>query len=519
MEWINGAQQLLIDSGRYHAVIFDMDGVITKTAGTHALAWKRLFDEYMEGRSEPWVPFDANVDYARYVDGKPRLSGIRSFLDARGITLPLGSSDDGPEAETLHGLASRKNGYFLNVIEEEGVEAYESTIALVHSLKGAGVKVAVISSSCNCEMLLGKIGILDLFEVRVDGLYSERYGLAGKPSPDIFFEAAQLLGEAPADCVVVEDALSGVAAGRVGGFALVIGIDRIGQRDALITEGADVVVDDLDKVVVAAAAAKPNAIDSIGAIRDAMMGKHARFFFDYDGTLCPIAPRPEDARFHSAGRKVLRALAVSAPVVILSGRCLSDIRAIVGIDAIYYGGSHGFEIAGPGSFHFEYECAANTLPLLSEVGAELQQRLAAIVGVWVECKRYAVAIHYRLVAPEQVAEVVAIVDALYQENMGQLRKTTGKMLIELQPKVHWNKGCALLWLSETLGWQSNAFLHFYIGDDKTDEDVFKVLRQTGGIAIAVQEEPQPTAAAYTLKNPDEVFIFLAMLTQGGLVGG
>lgn len=223
------------------AVIFDLDGVITRTARVHARAWKAALDPLLERRGQP--PFDLHADYRRHVDGKPRLDGLRGFLAARGIALA---------EEEIRALAERKNALYLGYLESDGVEVYESSIAFVRALRGRGIRTAVISASRNCVAVLRAAGALELFDARVDGVQAERLGLAGKPAPDIFLRAAAELGVAPARAAVVEDALAGVEAGRRGGFAMVIGVDRGGQAEALRAHGASVVVGDLAELDAAA---------------------------------------------------------------------------------------------------------------------------------------------------------------------------------------------------------------------------------------------------------------------------
>jgi alpha,alpha-trehalase len=254
-----------ISRSRYDGVIFDLDGVVTQTAAVHAAAWKRLFDEYLAeraaragaaagvaGADDPLRPFDLDADYARYVDGKPRCDGVRDFLASRGIELPMGDPSDPPDAETVCSLGNRKNDFFNAEVREHGVKTYPSTIALIGRLHAAGIRVGLMSSSKNTAMVLDVAGITDLFEVRVDGLVAAEVGLPGKPDPAMYLEAARRLGVDAARAVVVEDALSGVEAGHRGGFGLVIGVDRLGQAEALREHGADVVVDDLAVVDVSA---------------------------------------------------------------------------------------------------------------------------------------------------------------------------------------------------------------------------------------------------------------------------
>ena len=233
------------------AVVFDTDGVLTDTASVHAAAWKRMFDAELRARAErsgePFRPFEA-ADYLRYVDGKPRFDGVRSFLASRGIELPEGRPDDPPDAETVAALGNRKNREFLERVREDGVKPFPSSVEFVRKLREAGVRTAVVSASRNMRSVLDAAGIAELFDVAVDGVDAARLGLPGKPDPALFLRAAAELGVEPADAAVVEDALAGVEAGRRGGFGLVIGVDRGGQADALAARGADVVVADLGEL-------------------------------------------------------------------------------------------------------------------------------------------------------------------------------------------------------------------------------------------------------------------------------
>jgi beta-phosphoglucomutase family hydrolase len=235
------------------ACLFDLDGVLTKTAVVHNAAWKEMFDAYLQERSrrtgEPFVPFDPGRDYDEYVDGKPRADGTRSFLASRGIELPEGSDDDPPSAETVHGLGTRKNEIVLRRIREDGVEAYESSVRYVRAARDAGLRRAVVSSSANCRDVLIAAGIEDLFEARIDGVVAGREHLRGKPAPDTFLAAARALGLGPQAAAVFEDALAGVEAGRAGSFRFVVGVDRTGQADALKKHGADIVVTDLAELM------------------------------------------------------------------------------------------------------------------------------------------------------------------------------------------------------------------------------------------------------------------------------
>ena len=238
---------------RITACLFDLDGVLTKTAQVHAVAWQEMFDAYLRERAEkqgePFVPFDRASDYAQYVDGKPRYEGVQSFLGSRGIELPRGAPSDPPDAETVDGLGNRKNEIVLRLIHEQGVEAYEGSVRYVRAVAAAGLPRAVVSSSTNCRDVLAAAGIEDLFDARIDGVVAEREHLRGKPAPDTFLAGARALGVPASHGAVFEDALAGVAAGRAGRFGFVVGVDRAGQADALREHGADVVVSDLSELL------------------------------------------------------------------------------------------------------------------------------------------------------------------------------------------------------------------------------------------------------------------------------
>jgi beta-phosphoglucomutase family hydrolase len=235
--------------GGVTACLFDLDGVLTQTAKVHAAAWKTMFDEFLHqwdaAHGQPFVPFDKVQDYDQYVDGKPRYDGVKSFLQSRGITLPQGTPADPPSAQTIDGLGNRKNELVLKVIHDQGVEPYEGSVRYVHAAIDAGLQRAVVSSSTNARDVLKAAGIYDLFEKIVDGVVADREHLQGKPAPDTYLAGAKALGVEPHQAAVYEDALAGVEAGRAGKFGFVVGVDRVGQADALKTHGADVVVDDL----------------------------------------------------------------------------------------------------------------------------------------------------------------------------------------------------------------------------------------------------------------------------------
>nr|WP_246570918.1 beta-phosphoglucomutase family hydrolase [Kineosporia corallincola] len=235
------------------ACLFDLDGVITDTASVHASAWKEMFDAYLAERAErlgeQFVPFDIATDYVKYVDGKRRQDGTRSFLTSRGITLPEGTADDSAQTESVNGLGNRKNNLVHEKIEKEGVTVYQGSVRYLEAAQAAGLRIAVVSSSANTAEILRVTGLEKFVETRIDAQAAIAAGLHGKPAPDTFVEGARRLGFEPAQAAVFEDAIAGVEAGHSGAFGIVVGVDRVGHGAALAQHGADVVVTDLAQLI------------------------------------------------------------------------------------------------------------------------------------------------------------------------------------------------------------------------------------------------------------------------------
>jgi beta-phosphoglucomutase family hydrolase len=238
--------------GSIRACLFDLDGVLTRTATVHMAAWKRTFDEFLHAH-DPAQPEFTQDDYNRYVDGKHRADGVRGFLSSRGIRLPEGGPGDPPGAATVHAISETKNAMVLRELDEHGVEVYPGSVRYLRAVKEAGLATAVVTASANGGKVIAAGGFADLIDVRVDGLVAARDRLRGKPEPDTFLAGARALGVEPAAAVVYEDALAGVAAGRAGDFGFVVGVDRVGQAEALRQAGADVVVADLEELLAGAA--------------------------------------------------------------------------------------------------------------------------------------------------------------------------------------------------------------------------------------------------------------------------
>jgi trehalose 6-phosphate phosphatase len=501
-------------AGRLEAIVLDMDGVVTRTARLHARAWKRLFDAYLDerrARGETHEPFDPVRDYLSCVDGKPRYEGVRSFLASRGIEIPFGSPDDGPDVETACGLGNRKDRHFEALLHAEGAEVFETTVARLRELRALGVRTGLVTSSKHGGEIVRLAGLSSLFDVVVDGNTAERRQLHGKPDPDVFLEAVRMLGVEPARAAVVEDTAAGVEAGRRGGFACVIGVNRGANREALERAGADLLIDDLgalsaEELVEPRSREQPSGLGRLDEIAAPLASRRLALFLDYDGTLTPIVSRPELARLPAETREVLRRLASLATVAVVSGRALADVRALVGLEELVYAGNHGFEIRGPdGTFSAKQIGAA----FRDDVGLVLDRlapELARVEGAWVEDKGHSLSVHYRQVPEGRAGDVEAIVDQVL-EGFPRLAKRYGKKVLEVRPRIEWDKGRAVVWLLEALHLDGEGVLPMYLGDDVTDEDAFRALAGRG-VGVLVSEASRPSAAAFRLSDPGEVRLFL-----------
>lgn len=511
------------------AVVFDLDGVITDTARVHEQSWHELFDAYLAGREggeEPASPFTTD-DYLRHVDGKPRYDGVRDFLASRGITLPEGEDDDPADRETVRGLGNRKNEAFRRLLAE-GIEPYPSSVALVDDLMEHGVGVAIVSSSRNTAAVLTAAGIAERFGVVVDGNDLASRGLAGKPDPAMFLDAAQQLGAEPDRTVVVEDAVSGAAAGRRGGFAVVIGVDRAEQAEALRAAGATVVVADLAQVRVEGAtrhrpatrgsglagavvedhsiSGLPDALAARREIAERLRGRRVAVFLDYDGTLSPIVDDPAAAVIDDRTRAAVARLAQVATTAVVSGRDAPDVRERIGLDGLVYAGSHGFDIRGADGTVTDDGRGAPFVPSLDAAEAALTRALADVPGVHLERKRFTLAVHVRRVPRDRVPAALATVEEVLEQHP-DLRRADGKEVVELRPDLDWDKGHAVLHLLGALP-DGGETVPVYVGDDLTDEDAFQAIRGRGLGIVVRGDEDRPTAADYRLDDTGAVADFL-----------
>lgn len=507
----------------FKAVLFDLDGVVTNSARLHELAWKEVFDDILLQHANKtgvkFRPFEIELDYVKYVDGKPREDGIKAFLASRGFEIGRHEVDSATGLPDTKDIAARKNKIFLKHLEQLGIEAYPGALRLIHGLRALGCRLAVISSSRNCSAVLKAARLVDMFDAQVDGNVAERMHLAGKPAPDTFLLAARQLQVAPREAAIIEDSISGVRAACAGHFGFIVGVDRLKIGPQLLAHGADSVVTDLGQLMPSCEQ-RPSG-DISHAIPEIIRDVEARLrnnrvvlFLDYDGTLTPIVERPELAVLDDGTRAIVRRLARYCTVIIISGRALSDVAERVGIDTVIYAGSHGFEIAGPKAHPIRNKVGVEHIPAIRSAARELHQRLDVIDGVIIEDKAFSVAVHYRLVDETRLTEVAHAVQEVLAARPG-LCIVKGKKVYELRPNIKWDKGQALLWILQELGLDSPDVVPIFIGDDSTDEDAFKELIERGiGVMVG---EARATYARYRLSDPGEVREFLYRLA-GALCG-
>jgi alpha,alpha-trehalase len=501
-----------MNNSNYKAVILDMDGVVTDTASLHFRAWKAMFDEFLQRRSQEDVrPLDEN-DYKMYLDGVGRFEGIRRFLDSRNMSIPEGTKDDDYQKNTIYGLGKRKNQKFHKLLDESGVKVYHDAREMIAGWKRLDIPVALISASRNCKRVLKSADLLNAFDAIVDGETAAKRDLKAKPKPDIFIEAARQLKQKPADVMIVEDAVAGVEAGVNGKFGRVAGIARNTDDAMLKKAGADVVVNSLSDLseVLNWPANLPEVLTETAKIKDSLQNTHPFLCLDYDGTLTPIVSDPADAKLSKSGRKILTGLSKKIKLAIISGRDRADLKSLVQIDTVYYAGSHGFDITGPDNLQLEYGPGKKVRPQLEAAAAKLEKQLKNINGAMVEHKKYAIAVHYRNVDEN---ERKLVMDAVAEEvkNHSGLKISEGKMIRELKPDIDWNKGRALSWLQNEIMHSDDKLTPIYIGDDVTDEDALAEVSMKGGIGIIVGQPDRITAAGYRLEDTDQVFDFLEWL--------
>ncbi len=427
-------------------------------------------------------------------------------------------------AQTVNGLGKLKTPIFHKAVEQKGVEAFPGSILLAGRAKIAGLRTALVASSKNGPLIMERSRMTTIFDVVVDGNVSAELSLRGRPEPDIMIEVAHQLEIDPCEAILFAETVSGVQAGRAAALGLVVGVAPAGNDRQLKEAGADQVIGDLSLVTLLMPG--PRLTEGLGSAIDALdllstMTAHVprtAILLDYDGTLTPIVGRPELAKIDDATRDTVSQLAERYLVGVVSGRDLADVQSLVDLSGLYYAGSHGFEIAGPGGLHSLVEQGEDYLPVMDRVEEDLHDRLDDIEGVLVERKRLSLAVHFRLAPPEAEPTVSDAVDRLMSRYQG-LRRSAGKKVIEVQPDIDWDKGRAVNWLMERLEVDPGNSLVIYIGDDLTDEDAFRTLRGRGVGIVVRDPTPRETHADLALDDPGEVRVLLEGLIGSGGGGG
>lgn len=398
------------------------------------------------------------------------------------------------------------------------VQVCDSTVPLLRRLREVGAATAVCSTTRECATALRAAGVAELVDVLIDD------DLDGKHRPAILTDMAGHLGVRPVRCVVIGRDADGVRAGRDGGFGLVLGLQRNGHADELLEAGADTVVADLAEISVRRGGtdmpAIADALQVYNQLKELVATRRPAVFLDFDGTLSEIVARPDAATPVDGAADALRALSAQCPVAVISGRDLADVRGRVGVDGLWYAGSHGFELSAPDGTHHENPDAAGVVDALADAAKRLVETLGDVSGIMVEHKRFAVAVHYRNADPADIDRIIAAVRSLGRSE--GFRVTSGRKVVELRPDIDWNKGATLDWLLQRIDGHGDgidgaagpdAVLPIYIGDDITDEDAFDAL-QFDGVGIVVRHDEngdRPSAALFSLENPLAVCEFLRRL--------
>ncbi|MCM2349293.1 MAG: trehalose-phosphatase [Bacteriovoracaceae bacterium] len=503
------------------AFIFDLDGVLTETHDLHAKAWERMFNEFLlKRRDSPHADdeilddFDPHRDYQEFLDGKPRFEGVRGFLTSRNIHLNEGTSLDDISANTIQGLGLKKNTYYQKILEREGPHLIQESFSFIQKLKDHGIPMAVVSSSMNCRLILNEAEIDQYFQVIVDPQVAGAKNLKGKPSPDYFLEASRELHLSPEECAVVEDSLAGIKSGRKGHFKKVYGINIYKDQHVLKRlkdVGADQVVSSLWEINEAKDFLDlPDAKTCFEAIFPHDNKENYFLFLDFDGTLSPIVLDPNKARPLEGISELIHTCSQYLPVCIITGRDTGVIKKMLSLPQVYYAACHGFEISGQDGYHYELKEAHDLIPLLDDAQLKLTKELGPIEDLLIERKKFGLAFHYRMIkSPADIATIrEAIRDYCFEHP--SLRYMSGEAVIEILPRLNWDKGKAILKLYDVLHLDPKQNPPLYFGDGRTDEDAFREMRNWG-VPILASMEKRPSLARYHLKGPEEIKKFLKMM--------
>lgn len=475
------------------AIIFDLDGVLTETQKLHEKAWREMFNAFLP---EPL----SGDDYRRYLDGKPREVGIRSMLSARNIQLG---------DEEIHALGKEKNKLYIEALKKEGPHLIDESFSFVVRMFAKKLPMAVVSSSRNCRMIMEETNLIQFIPVLVTPEEADIKNLRGKPDPDYFLEACRLLKVAPSESIMVEDAISGIEAGKKAGFGKVVGIkirnDPQGLNE-LKSAGADEVVSSLWSV---------SGMDDYLKLDDAgknfskilQRNQNHFLFLDFDGTISEIVKDPAQAKPLEGVVKLISELADMMPVCIITGRDTEVIRNLIDLPHIHYAACHGFEISGPAGLHYELAEARAIIPEFDKAQSSLTKKLGEFKGIVIERKKFGLAFHYRMITSPDIRNKLISEVSDYCGKHGFFKVRPGEEVIEILPNLNWHKGKALLKLYEVLKLSKTKFPPLYFGDGKTDEDAFREMINWG-TSILISDHDRPSLAHYKIANPADTKVIL-----------
>ena len=503
-------------------IIFDMDGVVTQTATVHFKAWKTAIMAFLEKLNENDIVF-TEQDYFHYLDGMPRQEGLAHYLHSKSQLFPKIKTLYQNLERCIEVIGTEKNTLFCELIATESVRPFPDTLEFIDFLLTNNYQIALITSSKNCAAILGSAGIEHIFPIIVDGLTTESLNIPGKPNPGIFLEAAKRMGLKPQECLVVEDALAGVAAAKAGNFGGVIALDRHQKLRADFSDlNPDYLLPDLSRkqfplYEFLKAPPKPQTgFQALNLINELLEKQyHLLIFSDFDGTLTPIVNTPSQAILSSSMRGCLNELNSNFPVIIVSGRALHDLKERIHLATLSYAGNHGLEFKSMIPELSSYCFGEEYKKIMSQVEDDLQRLLNEVPGCIIENKQLTLSIHYRLVDSSFhpfIKEAVGNILNKYP----QLDDFCGKKVFELRPRIKWNKGYAAHFIFNHFRQTYPHTVPIYLGDDTSDEDAFAAFN-CNGITIKVTAELSTTAAHYFLESPGEVERFLNQINQYSLL--
>lgn len=500
-------------------IIIDLSGVLINTTLLNKIAWEKVLNHFLKEHNARYL-FNEE-DYYSFIEGKPKYERLQNYLGKLNIELPYGNTTDSAGYHSICSLEKKKTKAFTQMLKKGEMDVYENAMQKIKLWKEKGIKTAGVSSDENFNKALESTETGNLFDVLIDAHASRKRGLKEKPEADLYLEAAKELDLPPESCILFDDTVQGLQAGNKGNFGLVVGVNRADNRKLLSENGADLVIDNFDEFNLSddpeIAAWFEQPIPPFASeyvkIAKAVYEKTPVLFLDYDGTLTPIVQRPEAAVISEEMKVVLDECASKFKVAAVSGRDMDDLKSRINLENVIYAGSHGFRISGPEGLYMEHEKTDEILPRLGSMEQKLKEAFDNVTeGVQVERKRYAIAVHYRNAKPEDTPFIREKVLELTQNSEG-FKVGEGKKILEIKPDIDWHKGKAVLWILDKLGLTDNTrYIPIYIGDDVTDEDAYRALKDRG-IGIQVGPGAENTAAQFRLKNVYQVRLFLKELVN------